>query len=454
MIRTTKSRVFFILDLMIIYGCFLAVFFYYAGYVTIPYKAALLMGFVAILWFFISTNSAILNLSPRTPVLLVLRDMLVAYSVLSAGVIATVGIFGNFRDNDKIVLYALLLAVFVSTAYRLVALAAIRQFVRKGYHQKSVLLIGGGRVAEKVIRQVQRYPELGYRLYGVLADNYHESLPKELYLGDLDRFAEIVRSGSVDEVFIAMPMKKEDVIACMVAKCEHEGVRARIVPDFYRITKSRIVLDELGSIPLISVRREPLSLFRNRIVKRTFDIAFSMGMLIVLSPVLVFLAVLVKLTSRGPVLFRQKRVGINNQMFHMYKFRTMSVQPERASDTLWTKPNDERVTTVGRFMRRANLDELPQFWNVLVGDMSVVGPRPEREHFVEQFKEEIPNYKVRHLVKSGITGLAQVNGWRGDTSIAKRVECDIHYLENWSFWMDMKIVVLTLFSRDTHKHAY
>ena len=210
----------------------------------------------------------------------------------------------------------------------------------------------------------------------------------------------------------------------------------------------------MGDIPLISIRTEPLNILSNRIIKRTFDIVMSVALLILFSPLFLVLGLMIKFTSKGPVFFKQKRIGANNVEFDIYKFRSMTVQNPNDSDTIWTTENDKRITSIGRFMRKTNLDELPQLWNVFIGNMSLVGPRPERENFVDRFKKEIPHYKVRHLVKSGITGLAQVNGWRGDTSIAKRIENDIFYLENWSFWLDLKILWLTLFGRDTNKNAY
>jgi exopolysaccharide biosynthesis polyprenyl glycosylphosphotransferase len=173
-----------------------------------------------------------------------------------------------------------------------------------------------------------------------------------------------------------------------------------------------------------------------------------------LLPFFFVISLIIKLTSPGPVFFKQERIGINNAEFDMYKFRSMMVQDMKESDTIWTTEGDGRVTTIGKFIRRYNIDELPQFWNVLIGNMSVVGPRPERKHFVEQFKNDIRHYKSRHLVKSGITGWAQVNGWRGDSSIEKRVECDMYYIENWSFWLDMKVIWLTLFGMKTHNNAY
>ena len=204
---------------------------------------------------------------------------------------------------------------------------------------------------------------------------------------------------------------------------------------------------------MIAARNEPLNIFSNRMIKRTFDILVSSAGLLVLSPVMLAIAIIIKLTSPGPILFRQKRIGNNNIEFTLVKFRSMTLQPCRDSDTIWTTPDDKRITPVGILLRQTNLDELPQLWNVLTGDMSIVGPRPEREHFVEKFSTEIPNYRIRHRVKSGITGLAQANGWRGNTSIQRRVENDLYYLEHWSLWLDLKIVFLTFFNREAWKNA-
>jgi Undecaprenyl-phosphate glucose phosphotransferase len=449
-----NSRLIFILDLVVMYAAFYGIYYYYNGHTMIPFRAMLLMGFVALMWFFICINSGVVRIDRRSKIIPVLRDVLVGYSVLSTAVVATVSVFGEFRPNDKLVLYPLLFAVIWSTSFRLVYITSIKHLLKNGFHQKSVLLIGGGRVAEMVMDSILAFPEFGYRLHGILADDYHASMPKGFYLGKLERFKEIVRMRQIDEVIIAKPLRKEETIFKLVEQCEHEGVRFRIVPDFFRVIRSHAVIDTLGDIPLIAVRTEPLNVLSNRIIKRTFDFLISLTLLTVLLPVFLFLSILIKLTSKGPVFFKQKRIGANNVEFDMYKFRSMIVQNPGHSDTTWTTENDRRITSIGRFMRKTNLDELPQLWNVLIGNMTLVGPRPEREHFVEKFKKEISHYKVRHLAKSGITGWAQVNGWRGDTSIATRVEHDIFYLENWSFWLDLKILWLTLFGRKTNKNAY
>ena len=294
---------------------------------------------------------------------------------------------------------------------------------------------------------------MGYRIKGILSDSHADYQPIGLYLGKLEKFPETLRKHKIDEVIIAKPLSEVNTIKSIVKRCEEEGLRFCIVPDFYNIIPKWTVINSLGDIPVIAVRNEPLNIFSNRFIKRAFDIIVSFIGLIIFSPVFLSIAVAVKITSPGPILFRQKRIGNNNVEFTLYKFRSMVVQRYQDSDTIWTIQNDKRVTPFGKVLRQTNLDELPQLWNVLVGDMSIVGPRPEREHFVEKFSSKIPNYRIRHLVKSGITGLAQANGWRGNTSIKKRIENDLYYLENWSLWLDLKIIFMTFFNRQVWKNA-
>ncbi len=448
-----SPRTIFVIDLLIINACFLGTFIHYHGPTSIPIKAVFVSVFVAFAWYVIALSSNIATLNLDSDLFTILRNTLIGYSVLSVGMIFVVAAFGNFQANNKLILWSLLFATFLSSSFRFFCLISMKYLLKNAF-QKSVLLIGGDRVAETVMNKILSSPGSGYRLHGVLADYYHETLPRKYYLGKSERFSEVVNSARIDEVIIALPLRREEQIRSMVEKCENEGIRVRIVPDVLRFMRNRLVMDRIGNIPLIGIRTIPPDQLRNKILKSGFDIVFSLTVLVILSPLYLILALLIKLTSPGPVLFRQERVGANNAKFVIYKFRTMTVQDKKESDTIWTTANDSRVTKIGKFMRKNSLDELPQFWNVLIANMSVVGPRPERARFVEQFKNEIFNYKVRHLVKSGITGLAQVNGFRGDTSIASRVECDIEYVENWSLWLDLKIIWLTLFGNKTHKNAY
>ena len=448
-----NSRSLFIIDLIIMFTFFFVVFTHYQGATMIPLRGNILMGIIVIYWFLISVNSDILRINRLSNTINVLKDILIAYSVLSTFTIATVAIFDEFRPNDKLILYPLLFGVIASTVLRLFYLIIIKQFLKYGYQQKSVLLIGSGHSAKQVIAKILSTPELGFRIQGILCDSPLNPPLKGLYLGKLEQFPEALRKHQIDEVIIAKPLSEAHAIKRIVERCEEEGVRFCIVPDFYNIIPKWTVLNSLGDIPVVAVRNEPLNIFGNRIIKRSFDIIFSSAGLIVLSPILLVIAIAIKITSPDPILFRQKRIGSNNAEFTLYKFRSMTIQRYQDSDTIWTIPKDKRVTPFGKFLRQTNLDELPQLWNVLVGDMSIVGPRPEREHFVEKFSMEIPSYRIRHLVKSGITGLAQAKGWRGNTSIQKRIENDLYYLENWTLWLDLKIIFLTFFNRAAWKNA-
>lgn len=443
----------FIIDLLIIFTSHLACFIYYRGVAGISVEILALSIPLGLTWYLIALNSAVATLSVETPIFDILIKLFVAYSVLTAAMIFSVVVFGDFQPNAKLVLWPLFFSALCSGGVRLIYVLGVIYQIKKPL-TKNVLLVGGDRLAEKVMKKILSKPSLGYKLMGVLADYYHPTLQKEYYLGNLTEFGRIIKSAPIDEVIIALPFRKESQIIEMVHRCESEGIRIRLVPDFVRFVSNSVVLERLDNIPLIGIRRIPLDFVPKRILKRTFDIVFSILVFLFASPVFLMIMAFVKLTSPGPVFFGQERVGINNKKFLMYKFRTMIVQDKSNSDIVWTTSGDNRVTRFGRFLRRTNLDELPQFWNVLIGDMSVVGPRPEREHFVEQFKDQILNYKVRHFVKSGITGLAQVNGYRGDTSIKSRVESDIDYLENWSFGLDITIILLTIFSKDSYDNAY
>ena len=232
-----------------------------------------------------------------------------------------------------------------------------------------------------------------------------------------------------------------------------EGIDVKVVPDLLQVIALKARLWDLDGVPVIDVNDIPLQGL-NSVVKRLLDIAIAASALLVLLIPLGLLALLVRISSKGPALFRQERMGIDGSKFSIVKFRSMVDDAERESGPVWTRQNDSRVTSLGRFLRKSNIDELPQLWNVLCGDMSIVGPRPERPHFVEQFKHRIPSYMLRHKVKSGMTGWAQVNGWRGDTALDKRIEYDLYYIENWSIRLDFKIIWLTILKGFFHKHAY
>ncbi len=341
---------------------------------------------------------------------------------------------------------------------RIVLRALLHHLRKRGYNLRRVLIVGAGALGRRVAQRVLHHPEMGYTIVGLLDDQHAPGLFKSKLdlkiLGKTHDIAQVMERHHVDKVIIALPMQAMRKIGKIVRVCEHEGVATDIVPDFFKFIQPRTQVQNFAGLPLVSVRVTPVDSFNYRFGKRIFDMAFSSGVLLATAPLFAAIALLIKLTSPGPVFFSQERYGANRRNFRMLKFRTMRVQAESKSDTTWTKQNDNRITAIGAFLRKTSLDELPQFLNVLTGDMSVVGPRPERPFFANQFKSEVPYYMVRHQVKTGITGWAQVNGWRGDTSIKKRVEHDLYYIENWSFALDLRIIAMTIVHGLINKNAY
>ncbi|WP_252221695.1 MULTISPECIES: undecaprenyl-phosphate glucose phosphotransferase [unclassified Clostridium] len=320
----------------------------------------------------------------------------------------------------------------------------LRQILSKmrsnGMNLKHVIIIGAGEVANEYLKVINNNKSFGYSYSGYVANSSNFQGKK---LGNYNDLFAVLNKYNADEVVCALDIEDAKYLENIVSSCEKSGTKISIIPFCYKYIPSKPYIDQLGSIPLINVRRIPLDNFGNAFMKRTIDILGSLGLIILTSPIMIVTALVIKCTSKGPIIFRQPRVGLNKNTFTMYKFRSMKVNSEEQSG--WSTNNDPRKTKFGSFIRKFSIDELPQFFNVLKGDMSLVGPRPEIPHFVDEFKNEIPLYMVKHQVKPGITGLAQVNGFRGDTSIKKRIEYDIHYIENWDILLDISILFKTAF---------
>lgn len=340
---------------------------------------------------------------------------------------------------------------------RYVVRRALRYLRKIGYNQKHILIVGTGPMGLEFARKVRVHRDFGYNVVGFLDDDeakQSNSILGKPVLGGCAMLPELLENGSVDEVVVALPLNDYAKHSDIVDECEKGGVRTRIIADYDNIHPGNPKIDYFDGIPLLNLRKVPLDDPFNKFAKRLFDIFVSAAAILITSPAMICIAIGIKLTSPGPVFFRQERVGLNNRPFDMLKFRSMRFADAATSETTWTTADDPRKTKFGIFLRKTSLDELPQFFNVFFGSMSVVGPRPERPFFVVQFKEEIPKYMVKHQVKPGITGWAQVNGWRGDTSIRKRIECDIYYIENWDLLFDLKIMFLTAFTGLVNKNAY
>ena len=311
---------------------------------------------------------------------------------------------------------------------------------KKGFNLKHILIVGSGEIACEYLKVIKSNKDYGYNYVGYVSNSDNFEGRK---LGNYSNLLDVLYEYRFDEVICALDVLDAKYLEKIVSDCEHSGTKISIIPFCYKYIPSQPYIDQIGNLPLINIRRIPLDNMGNAFLKRSMDIIGSIILILLTCPIMIITAIIIKVTSKGPIIFKQKRVGLNKEIFTMYKFRSMKVNNQET--TGWSTNNDPRKTKFGSFIRKFSIDELPQFFNVLKGDMSLVGPRPELPHFVDEFKDEIPLYMVKHQVKPGITGLAQINGYRGDTSIKKRIEFDIQYIENWSILLDIHIILKTAF---------
>ncbi len=352
---------------------------------------------------------------------------------------------------------ALFLTFNVAFAYGLreIVREVLERRWRAGIGLKRVLIAGASELGRMVADKVLEHREFGFKIVGFLDDRAsgdhigYRGLP---LLGTLSDADDIIKQERIDHVYVALPLEEHVKMLGIVEATNREGVDVHVVPDLLQFIALRARLENLDGVPIISLNDVPLRGF-NSLLKRAIDFTLSSSALLGLAVPFLSIMALIRYTSKGPVFFKQERMGLDGKAFNVYKFRSMYQGAEDETGPVWARDDDPRCTPVGRWLRRLDLDELPQLWNVMRGDMSIVGPRPERPYFVEQFKHRIPQYMLRHKVKAGITGWAQVNGWRGNTSLEKRIEYDLYYIENWSIGLDIKIMWLTVL-RGIQKHAY
>jgi Undecaprenyl-phosphate glucose phosphotransferase len=363
---------------------------------------------------------------------------------------------GAFEVSNLVWVIFLVLNVALTYSLRELVREFLERRWRAGIGLKRIMIAGAGELGRLVADKIIEHRELGYQIVGFVDDRPagdhlgYRGLP---LLGTIAEAASIALRESVDHLYVALPPDQHLQMIELIEETGQECIDVKVVPDLLQVIALRARLEDLDGVPVINVNDVPLQGF-NSMVKRSIDVALSAVALMGLAIPLAIVAGLVRLTSRGPIFYRQERMGLDGKSFTIVKFRSMTDDAERETGPVWAQQDDPRVTAFGRFLRRSNIDELPQLWNVLRGDMSIVGPRPERPHFVEQFKHRIPQYMLRHKVKAGLTGWAQVNGWRGNTALEKRIEYDLYYIENWSVSLDLKIMWLTIRKSFFHKHAY
>jgi Undecaprenyl-phosphate glucose phosphotransferase len=388
------------------------------------------------------------------------RFLRLAYSALKASLLALVGVAtlaAFYRDfyvsRLFIALFSAYLA-FLLTGARFVVYFWMKRQRARGRFRRRVLIVGKGRVGEHLARAFRAYPWMGFEVVGFLDD----SKKGPDVIGTVHEAAAIVdrmeaEGRPVRYVYIALPLRAAETIERITNDMSERLAHVCLAPDIFGFTALNARVSDIDGIPVIHLIDEvPLRL--TWVAKRLVDVGFSAAVLLLGAPLYALIALGVKLSSRGPVFYRQERVSLNGRRFQMLKFRSMPVDAEARSGAVWARPGERRATPFGSFLRRTSLDELPQFWNVLVGDMSIVGPRPERPVFVEQFRSQVPRYILKHKVPAGITGWAQIHGWRGDTSLEKRIEYDLWYIQHWSLKLDLKIMVMTVWKGLVARNAY
>jgi Undecaprenyl-phosphate glucose phosphotransferase len=330
----------------------------------------------------------------------------------------------------------------------------LRDLRRKGHNLRYLLIIGIGKVAADLVIRLRNRRELGIQIVGCLSvsGNRDEGPHDVPVIGKYQDVHEVIKRLPVDQVIIALPLNENHLLPTVIEQLGDSTVDVKIVPDVHQFISLTGSIEEFEGLPVIGLQVSPI-VGISLILKRVFDMVVSAILLVILSPLMLLIAILVKISSKGPAIYSQERVSLDGSIFQILKFRTMCCDAE-SNGPGWTKSGDSRVTKLGKFLRSTSLDELPQIINVLKGEMSIVGPRPERPVYITEFRRHIPRYMLRHKVPAGMTGWAQVNGWRGDTAIEKRIECDLYYIENWSFFLDIKIILLTFIRGFRNQNAY
>lgn len=361
--------------------------------------------------------------------------------------------FRSFEYSRLVIVYFWVLSIVAVSFSRAVFREALRTARRRGYNLRYAVVVGAGELVETVVERLRLRPDVGIHVLGVIGDDKEGFASQVKWLGGYADLRTVLDRHTVDHVILAIPHEDSFRLPMLLNEIGDDPVTIHVVPDIIRFASLRGGVEEFEGVPFIHLRESPLYGW-NRVLKRGFDLVLGGLALVLVAPLMAAIGLAIRLTSSGPTLYRQERMGLDGQRFRMLKFRTMPMDAEARTGPVWAKPNDPRRTRLGTFLRRFSLDELPQLWNVLRGEMSLVGPRPERPVFVEEFRRKIPGYMLRHKVKSGITGWAQVNGWRGNTSLEERIQCDLYYIERWSLALDLKILWLTLSNGFHHRNAY
>lgn len=380
---------------------------------------------------------------------------IIKVNILAFLILVSILFIINQPNYSRIMLFLLaIISTFFGIIERFIIRSVLKRMRVNHRNLKHILIVGDNELAFSFARKIRENSYLGFVVSGFLGRQEHvgDVIEGSKVLGSFKDFDEILEKNRYDRVVLAIPLKYYYKINELVESCEKVGIKAEIIPDYIRYFPAQPSIDMIEDIPIINIRYVPLDDDFNKFLKFLSDYVISIIAIIITSPIMILTAIAIKLTSPGPIIFKQERMGYNAKTFMMYKFRSMKVQDPSEEKSEWTTKDDPRKTKVGDFIRKTSIDELPQFFNVLKGDMSVVGPRPERPYFVDQFKQDIPKYMVKHQVKPGLTGWAQIHGCRGDTSIKKRIEYDIEYVENWHMGLDLAIMIKTALKKNPNAY--
>jgi Undecaprenyl-phosphate glucose phosphotransferase len=416
----------------------------------------MLLAFILPLWFVLFRGRGLYEAQRTSSLWREASQVLGATAIGVSVLVVATFFFRSYFYSRAVVLLFFGLSFVSVTSSRLTIREFLRVLRRRGYNLRYALVVGGGELAGQVIERIHAHREAGLRVIGVLCDDPGRSgrsiVGVPVFAGT-EQIKQVLQRHPVQQVLIALPKEDAHRLEKILADLDDETVSIRLVPDLLHVLTLRSSVEDLDGLPMINLRESPLVGWA-AVGKRALDIVASGAALLLAAPLLAVIALAIRLTAGRPIFYAQERMGLDGRVFRMLKFRTMVSDAEAESGPVWTVPDDPRRTGLGAFLRRTSLDELPQLWNVLRGDMSLVGPRPERPVFIEQFRREIPGYMLRHKVKAGLTGWAQVHGWRGNTSLHERVEHDIYYIQNWSLGLDLQILLMTLWQGLLHRNAY
>jgi Undecaprenyl-phosphate glucose phosphotransferase len=418
-------------------------------------KYAALTPLIVILWQIVFASAKLYHsqrmLRRTHEAFLVLR----AHALAMLFFISLTYLFAEYQYSRGVMLYFGFLGGFALLFLRLAVRNFLRSIRKQGYNLRYAILIGEGAAVETLIWKLKRFPEIGISVQGVIAppDFSGKEIQGAPVLGFFSQIAAILKERKPDQILISLPRRHADALDSILRELKDETVDIQLVPDIQDYVTLGCAVEDFDGMPIVKLNDSPLDGI-GALIKRVTDFALGFTGILILSPVFLLVSLLVKLTSRGPIFYPQERCGLDGSSFRMWKFRSMRVDAEETTGAIWAKKGDDRRTPIGSFLRATSIDELPQLWNVVRGEMSLVGPRPERPVFVDKFRDEVPHYMLRHKVKAGITGWAQVNGWRGDTSLEQRIECDLYYIRNWSYALDLKILWMTLWRGFINKNAY